>query len=223
MKLSPLVIAAFIAVGTGASAQSLQDRYGFVFGGVTFEGQSDFDGVITPPGGLQSVDTDYDSGFNFGIGVGATIAPSVRAEVELSYTQSDADQIFFSGNGSAAEVNVDGGIRATTLFANALYDFDTGGPFTPYLGAGLGAAFIEQDLVYGPGVAVNEDDTVFAAQLIAGASYDLSDALALTADLRYRRFFDVESNRFNPAGVSTGIVSGDYNDLSLNVGLRFRF
>ncbi|MEJ6389638.1 outer membrane protein [Gymnodinialimonas ulvae] len=223
MKRSLALIAALTLLGGAASAQSLQDPYGFVFGGITFEGQSDYEGTITPPGGLQSVDTDYDSGFNFGIGIGATIAPSIRAEVELSYTESDADEIFFSGNGDAAEINVDGGIRATTLFANGLYDFDTGGPVTPYLGAGLGVAFVEQDLVYGPGVEVNEDDTVFAAQLIAGASYDLSDSLALTGDVRYRRLFDVESQRFNAAGVSTGTVSGDFDDLSVNVGLRFRF
>ena len=223
MKRSLILAAGLMALAGAASAQSLQDPYGFVFGGVAFEGQSDYDGTITPPGGTQSVDADYDAGFNFGIGIGATIAPSIRAEVELSYTDSDADDIFFSGNGTAAEVNVDGGIRATTLFANGLYDFTTGGAVTPYLGAGLGVAFVEQDLVYGPGVEVNEDDTVFAAQLIAGASYDLSDTLALTGDVRYRRLFDIESDRFNAAGVSTGTVSGDYDDFSVNVGLRFRF
>ncbi len=223
MKRSLILAAGLMALAGAASAQSLQDPYGFVFGGVAFEGQSDYDGTITPPGGTQSVDADYDAGFNFGIGVGATIAPSIRAEVELSYTDSDADDIFFSGNGAAAEVNVDGGIRATTLFANGLYDFTTGGAVTPYLGAGLGVAFVEQDLIYGPGVEVNEDDTVFAAQLIAGASYDLSDTLALTGDVRYRRLFDIESDRFNAAGVSTGTVSGDYDDFSVNVGLRFRF
>ncbi len=88
----------------------------------------------------------------------------------------------FLGNGPAAEVHVGGNIRTTALFANALYDFDTSGPITPYVGAGLGVAYVEQDLVYGPGVRVSDDDTVFAVRLIAGAAYDLSDSLALTAD-----------------------------------------
>lgn len=223
MKRSLAFAAALTAFAGAASAQSLQDPYGFVYGGVTFEGESEYDGIITPPGGNQSVDTEYDAGYNFGIGVGANITSSIRAEVELSYSESDADEIFFSGNGPAAEINVDGSFQATTLFANGLYDFDTGGAVTPYVGLGLGVAFVEQDLVYGPGVTVNEDDTVFATQLIAGASYDLSETLALTGDVRYRRLYDVESQRFDAAGASTGTVSGDYDDFSVNVGLRFRF
>lgn len=223
MKRSLFLATALIAFGGAASAQSLQDPYGFVFGGITFEGEAETDGTITPPGGNQSVDTEYDTGYNFGLGVGANITPSIRAEVELAYSESDADDIFFSGNGDAAEVNVGGGIQITTLFANGYYDFDTGGPITPYVGGGLGVAFVEQDLVYGPGVEVNDDDTVFAAQLIAGASYDLSETVALTGDVRYRRLFDIESNRRAPTGASTGVVSGDYDDVSVNVGLRFSF
>lgn len=221
MKAIFLLTAGALALATPAAAQSLQDPYGFVFGGVTFEGASDFDGVIG--GAANSVDTDYDAGGQFGLGVGATLAPNFRAEIELSYSEQDADAIFFSGNGAGAEINVGGGLRTTTLFANALYDFETNGPITPYIGAGLGVAFVEQDLVYGPGVRVSDDDTVFATQLIAGGAYDLSDSLALTADVRYRRLFDIESNRFAPTGASTGLISGDYDDFSVNVGLRFRF
>lgn len=221
MKLTSLLTLGAIALASPVAAQSLQDPYGFVFGGLTFEGSSDYDGLIG--GNPNSVDTDYDAGGQFGFGVGATLAPNIRAEVELSYSEQDADTIFFSGNGSGAEANVGGGLRSTALFANAFYDFETNGPITPYVGAGLGVAFVEQDLVYGPGVRVSEDDTVFATQLIAGASYDLSDSLALTADARYRRLFDIESNRFAPTGASTGVISGDYGDFSVNVGLRFNF
>ena len=216
MKSTAYIAAVLLISGSAVSAQSFNDTYGFVFGGASFEGQSEFDGTFG--GSAQSVDTDYDTGFNLGVGVGASIAPSIRAEVELSYFETDAETIFFSGNGPNAEINVGGGLRATTLFANVFYDFVTGGSVTPYLGAGLGAAFVEQDLVYGPGVTVSDDDTVFAMQFIAGAAYDVTDSVALTADVRYRRLYDIESNRFNPAGVSTGVITGDFDDFSVKVG-----
>lgn len=221
MKFNLLLAAGAIALASPAFSQSLQDPYGFVFGGITFEGNAELDGRIG--GARQSVDTEFDTGGQIGLGVGATLAPGFRAEVELSYSRQDADTIRFSGNGPAAEINVGGDVTTTTLFANGFYDFDTGGPFTPYVGAGLGIAYVEQDLVYGPGVRVSDDDTVFGVQLIAGAAYDLSDSLALTGDIRYRRLFDIESNRFNPAGVSTGRIAGDFDDVSVNIGLRFRF
>jgi opacity protein-like surface antigen len=221
MKLTYILVAGSLALASPVAAQSLQDPYGFVFGGATFEGTADFDGSIG--GAQQSVETDFETGYQFGVGVGATLAPNIRAEIELSFSEQDADDVFFSGNGPAAEINVDGGLRTTALFANGFYDFETSGPITPYIGAGLGVAYVEQDLVYGPGVRVSDDDTVFGVQLIAGASYDLSDSLALTGDVRYRRLFDIESNRFAPTGASTGLISGDYDDLSVNVGLRFSF
>ncbi|MEO0380700.1 MAG: opacity family porin, partial [Pseudomonadota bacterium] len=79
------------------------------------------------------------------------------------------------------------------------------------------------DLVYGPGVRVNESDTAFGAQLIAGVSYAASDSLTLTADARYRAFYGIESNRFAPTGASTGVLSGDVSALSINFGARFAF
>jgi len=67
----------------------------------------------------------------------------LRAELELSYSDSDIDQIFFSGNGPAAEINVGGDFSSTNLFVNALFDLPELGTdlITPYAGAGIGVAF----------------------------------------------------------------------------------
>ena len=201
--------------------------YGFGFGGFAFDGAQDSDGTIG--GTRQSVDTDYDNGFQFGIGVGRSFSRlssdkiGVRGEIELSYGESDADAIRFSGNGPAEETGVSGGIEATTLFANIYADFETGSAVTPFVGAGVGIGRFSQDLVYGPGVQVNESDTALGLQLIAGAAYDVSDKLTLTADARYREFYDIESNRFAPTGASTGVVDGDFSSVSINFGARIAF
>ncbi|WP_299146026.1 outer membrane beta-barrel protein [uncultured Tateyamaria sp.] len=224
-----LLTAAAFCASAAASGAMAQDsgRYGFVYGGAVLNSDLNTTGIIG--GNPQTVDTDYDDGFQFGLGVGlrlpqwSTDNVGVRVELDLSYSDTDADEIRFSGNGPNPEVNVSGGLQSTTLFANILADFDTGSAVTPFVGAGLGVGRFSQDLVYGPGVQVNESDTAFGAQLIAGVAWQVSDRVTLTADTRYRRFFDVESNRFAPSGASTGVVSGDVSAVSLNLGARIAF
>lgn len=212
---------------------SAQETYAFAFGGAVLNGNQDAQGLIapapaTPAGQNSTVDTDYDTGYQFGIGIGRSFGSfangvGLRGEIELSYSDADADTIAFSGNGPANEINVAGGIQSTTLFANILADFETGGAVTPFVGAGVGVGRFSQDLFYGPGVQVSESDTAFGGQLIAGVSFAATETVTITADARYRRFFDIESNRFLPSGASSGVVSGDFSAFSINVGARIAF
>ncbi|QUJ76496.1 porin family protein [Sulfitobacter albidus] len=229
MKPLSLFTAATVALcATGVAAQ---DSYATVFGGYSDLRDPTFSGVITPPGGQQSITSDFGSGFSFGIALGTEIAslstPSigVRGELELSYSDSNVDGLGFSGNGPDAENNVAGDITSTRLFANVLADVRTNGAFTPYFGAGIGVARTDLGLSYGaaPG-AVNVDDssTNFSAQLIAGTSYALRDGVSLFGDVRLIRDFDVTSDRTSPAGF-TGVVSDDIDTTNVNFGVRFNF
>lgn len=222
--------AATMAAGLGSIAAgqaAAQNTYAFAFGGIILDGKQDADGLIG--GAAQSVDTQYGNDFQFGIGVGRNFGKisdgkiGLRGEIELSYSDAGADTIAFSGNGPANEVNVSGGLQSTTLFANIFADFQTNSPLTPFVGAGVGIGRFSQDLVYGPGVQVNESDTAFGAQLIAGVAWAATDRVTLTADARYREFYGVDSNRFAPTGASTGVVSGDVSAFSVNFGARIAF
>lgn len=224
-----LFISAAATAATLASPAISQDLYGHVFGGLSSIQDPTFSGVVTPPGGQQTVDTRFDDGYSIGAAFGKSLPAlnfgsfRVRGEVELSYNSGDADQIFFSGNGPAAEVNVAGDISTTRVFGNLIADLPTGGKFTPYAGFGLGVASTSTNLVYGPGVRLDDRSENVSAQLILGSSYALSDTLSLTGDLRYIRDFNVDVPRFNPAGGLTGTVSDDIGSVNLNVGLRFGF
>lgn len=217
-------LAMALCIGLPSTALA-NENYFFAFGGAVLNGSQDADGIIG--GNPQSVNTDYDDGFQFGLGVGRSFgtfgAVGVRGEIELSYADTDADVIAFSGNGPGDEINVGGGLQSTTLFANIYADFETGSTITPFVGAGVGIGRFSQDLVYGPGVQVSESDTAFGGQLIAGLSWQASDTVTWTLDARYREFFDIESNRFAPSGASTGVVSGDASAFSINVGARIAF
>ncbi|WP_298259817.1 outer membrane beta-barrel protein [uncultured Litoreibacter sp.] len=218
-----------VAASLLASPVVAQDHYGQIFGGASFLQDPNFEGVVTPPGGIQSVGTDFDTRFSIGGAVGKSL-PSlnfgqfrVRGEVELSYNTGDVGSVFFSGNGPAAETNVAGDISTTRLFGNLIADLPTGGAFTPYAGIGLGIASTDTAIVYGNGVTLNDRSENLSAQLILGGAYALSDNLSLTGDMRYVRDFGVDVPRFNGAGGLTGVVSDDVSSVNLNVGLRFGF
>ncbi|WP_179378959.1 outer membrane protein [Jannaschia marina] len=220
-----LAACAAFALATPAVAE---DSYFAFFGGLSSLDNPTFSGDVTPPGGPQTVDTDFDSGFGLGVAYGRGFgalgaAARLRGEIEFSFADSNVDSIAFSGNGPAAEINVGGDLRTSRLFGNLLVDFETGGAFTPYLGAGLGIAHTESDLVYGPGVRIDDSHTGLAAQLIAGASYRIDERWSLTGDVRYIRDFDVELDRLAPTGALTGVVEEDIDSHAVNIGLRYRF
>ena len=210
------------------AAQSLSEGlYLQGFAGYSQLQDSDFSGTIN--GSSQSVDTDFDGGYGLGIAVGKEIPQwsndqfGTRIELELSYRDNDVDGVNFSGNGPGAEGNISGDVSQTSLFANVLVDFKQAGAFTPYVGLGLGATYSDLDFVYGPGVELNDTDTTFAAQIIAGVAYEISPNTSLTLDTRYARAFDVSSARLAPNGASTGTVEDDIDAISVNVGLRYGF
>lgn len=218
-----------IAAATVAAPAFSQDLYGHVFGGYSGLQDPNFTGIVTPPGGQQSVDTRFDGGYSVGAAFGKAL-PSlnfgqfrVRGEVELSYNTGDVDQVFFSGNGPAAEINTSGDISTTRVFGNLIADLPTGGKFTPYAGFGLGLASTDTNIVYGPGVRLDDRSENISAQLILGTSYALTDTLSLTGDVRYIRDFGVDVARFSPAGGLTGVVSDDVSSVNVNIGLRFGF
>lgn len=226
MQKLPSALTALTLLAAPANAQ---DLYGHVFGGFSSIQNPTFDGIVSPPGGQQSVDTDFGDGYSFGVAVGKSLPAlnfgqfKVRGEVELSHNSGDVDALFFSGNGPSAEVNVDGDISTTRIFGNLIADLPTGSAFTPYAGIGIGLASTDTDLIYGPGVRLDDRSENFSAQLILGGAYALNERVSLTGDIRYIRDFGVDVPRLNPAGGLTGVVSDDISSVNVNVGVRFGF
>jgi opacity protein-like surface antigen len=227
IMLKPSLLGAtLLATAALAAPASAQDWYGAGSIGYSFAENPSFTGTIG--GSSQSVDLDLDENASFGIAIGREFGSlsdgiSLRGEIELSYRTNDVQSVDFSGNGAGAEANPAGDISSTFLLANAIVDFETGGSFTPYLGAGVGVGFIDQNVVYGAGnnVTIRGEDEAFTAQLIAGTSYALNDTTSLFGDVRYARSFDVTGTRTSPGGVAS--VSEDLSTTSVNFGVRFKF
>lgn len=163
-----------------------------------------------PNGTPLGWNTDFDNGFAIGGQVGYAFDNGLRVELEATYTEFDVNRHFGLTAGGANIDNVDvavltrgaadpanptvgaviadgrGSVSNLGLFGNVFYDIDAGGGFKPFVGAGIG--FQSTDVRYIPsGVPVGEgSDESFAYQLMAGASFELSESVEIFGQYTYR-------------------------------------
>jgi outer membrane protein OmpA-like peptidoglycan-associated protein len=160
-------------------------------------------------GGGASGEVEYDNGTTMLGAIGYAMGNGLRFEGELARRMNDVDSFTTSG----VSTSTDGDARVLSLMANALYDFKTGTPLTPYVGLGVGLASLKMSNSAPPAAATGRE-TDLAWQGIVGAAIKLTDALDLTADYRY---FDMGDVEVNPG------VDVDYSSHTFLVGLRWRF
>ena len=125
-----------------------------------------------------------------------------------------------------------GGVRATakamanvqTLLANFYYDFRNSSNFTPYVGLGLGVAFIEASVDaslttpwgWAAG-SVSDSETAFAWNIGAGVAYNINDTV--TIDLGYR-YLNLGDSKFKFNNLKASAFSAAHE---IMLGLRFTF
>lgn len=183
-------------------------------GAVNFVDDSD---LSNPPiFGGGSVDIDYDNGFGAGVALGYMPAGTqsfldmMRFDLEYYYRKSDVDT-FAGGSGS-------GDITSNSLMLNAYYDIATGTGWVPYLGAGAGLSEIE--LQTGTG-SVDDSDTVFAWNLMAGVGYAPTSMPNTVWSIGYR-YFAAEDPEFGITG-TTSTTETDYDVHNVEAGVRLLF
>ena len=189
-------------VSTAALADPTTGLYGTIAAGPSFYED------ITPnleTGALGNVasTTSFKTGYRATAAVGWGWGNGVRTEAEFGWSAADVDHGFLSN---------DGRVSQWTIMGNALYDFDTGTPWTPHVGIGLG---IGSDRVGGvsfpPGVqSIDTHGTVFSWQGIAGLEYALNPQLRLGVDYRYIGSQDIEvasTSNIAPHAASFDIAS----------------
>jgi opacity protein-like surface antigen len=161
-----------------------------------------------PTGTDLSWTTEFDTGYNISGQVGHRFPGGFRVEGEFNYNRAgikthrgvtvggaDIDAVDASvltrgaTVGSTVGTVVDSGIgkqESYGVFANAYYDFNSGGSFQPYVGAGIGGQKVKFD--YRPSdIDVGQgSDTNFAWQLMAGATYKIGPGLEIFGQYNYR-------------------------------------
>jgi outer membrane protein OmpA-like peptidoglycan-associated protein len=132
--------------------------------------------------GVPNIRTTYDSGFAAGARAGYEMGPW-RFEEEYVYRSNDLSGVRFGG---ANLGGVKGSRQSHAFMTNVLYDVNLGWPFTPHIGAGVGAVdVIDRARVNGVGRLFHDDAWEFGYQAIAGLRYAVSPNVALDVDYRY--------------------------------------
>lgn len=216
------------------------------FGGATFLNDTTFTGVSDPVAGIPgptgvagvplNVDVDFSTGYTLGGAVGYQLPFSYfgifypRLEVEVSYLENDVDSGSFNGGAQTFL----GEQEALSIYLNSYSDikFSPDQRFVPYIGGGLGVAFVDSNISYFPAsasapvFALVDEDEAFAAHVAVGASYELTGGLELYSEGRYFRIQNVNlDRRFIGGGADlfNGNVEDDLDGFTVTSGLRFRF
>lgn len=188
--------------------------YARVQGGGSFPSDETITGIL---GSTFNRTSEFSGGYIAGAAVGYDFR-GLRIEGEFLHRESDIDSLT-GGTGSAS-----GDRSVRTVTANFIYDFYEAeiapGRFLGlHLGVGLGTAHVSLNDVRQGGVQlIDEDDSVFAYQLLLGMSHALTPQLSANVDYRYLTTVDPEFVTI--AGES---VEGEVKDHSILFGLTWHF
>lgn len=151
---------------------------------------------------IDNADASYNPTIAVTSAVGYAFNQNFRVDLEYGYQEADIDRI--------AGVNVDGAASLTvhTALANGYYNFRNSTKITPFIGGGVGAAFLEGNLG-----SASASDTVLAYQGTAGASYSVNDHLAVTGSYRY---LDTEDG-------ALGMQKASFSDNLVRLGMAYSF
>jgi opacity protein-like surface antigen len=160
-KLLGLASIAALMAGMPLNA-SQADMYIEGSGGITTQDQLEWGGGTF----------DMDDGWNAGVAIGTSMWGNWDVEAEFSYDEMEY---------SCCNPN---NTHEYRLMGNATYNFSVAG-FTPYVGGGVGAAFVTYE-----NSSSESEATVAAYQLIGGVRVPLGDTWSLFGEYRYQGAFE---------------------------------
>jgi len=177
------------------------------------------------PGATLHVTNDVDFGWGGQVAVGRSFGP-VRLEAELGRTENKS-KAYSATSPIQITLPQDGKNNVTRYMANAYYDLPQGSlPLSFYLGAGVGAADAHVTTFAAPARApaappsqlLDIRRTVFAYQLMAGVSHDLTPHLAVTAQYRWFDANTVKGHDSRGERATRRLAGSNFD-----VGLRYAF
>jgi opacity protein-like surface antigen len=200
---------AFVA---SAQAQGQDPKLWYVAGGLGATWYDDLTISGAGPGQL-----DMDTGYTGNVSIGRYLDDIrvLRLEVEGIYARAD-----FNNFGGA---KAGGSLDNTSLMVNFLYDIQTGTPWVPFLGGGIGYSRVGMNNLSAAGgpTLVDSSDNVFAYQFKGGVAYQFDPAWAVTVAYRY---FATDNLSFTGSPANPGTVStGGTRSHNAEVGFRFNF
>ena len=173
----------------------------------------------------RNVNAEFESDTAFGGAIGYQYDGGLRIEAEYLSTENDTSAIVFNGNSFSGNT-VAGSLETQSIFVNAIKSFGNSS-IQPYLGVGIGFSKVESNIAYNPtlSASINDDDTAFSYQFLAGIDVPFSKSFTGFVEYRYVDISDVSLSRRGggPGGVATTSQNGDIDFDAFAVGLRYSF
>lgn len=231
----------YVSIAAGLALQSDSGNTGTLDAGfVTGQGTTIPSGTALG-GEAVSWTTEFETGV-FVAGAAGIDWGLIRTELEIGFQDADVsghknvvaagtalaneDAAVLIPNASAIGTDVAtlvadgrGQVDQLTAFGNVLFDIEFGRPFSVYVGAGAG--IMNVDVTYEPSLTtiVEDEQTVFGYQALAGVNFNVSDELDVTAGYRFRMSEDVEVD----TALFPGVVEVENRSSNFELGLRYRF
>jgi opacity protein-like surface antigen len=167
-------------------------------------------------------------GWNAGIAFGARFQKYFRGEAQISYRNVEVKRMPVPTSIPPTTTDVGPTTAAGTLglfaaMANGYVDLDFDIPFVPYLGAGIGWGALEFNAKNeGSALKVTDHASVFAWNLMGGATYRVSKAVDVSLGYRYVATTDPKYDG-RVKDVGTVRLDSEYDAHEATLGLRFNF
>ena len=207
MRIRTFLLASAVAVSALIASAQAADRHGWYFG---LEGGWV---KVNDNNGAFGDRVEYENGISAGlVEVGYAFNGHWRVELEGGMRRNEIDKI------DGASVTA-GDIRNYTGFINAVWDAPISNKWALSLGAGIGVDHVYQNLL-----GFHNKDTVFAAQGIAGLTYQMSTHWDLFLNYRYLWADSPELNLthcFFVCGTITDDI--DITKHTITIGFRYGF
>jgi OOP family OmpA-OmpF porin len=161
-----------------------------------------FNTSLTNPAVAASANITPNIGWAGGAMIGYDfVGPRVEVEGVYRYNSASANLLGTTFGATKDDIGV---------LANLLYDFNAGGTFVPYIGAGAGVAF-----VHSAALGVATDSTLFAYQGIIGIGYNIDSMWRVNLDGRY----------YGTTSPTLGTTGSTYqnNNISAMLSLQVKF
>lgn len=188
------------------------------------------------PGVFGALSGDLDDAFSAGVGVGVQVNNHFRVDLTADrWFKKDfkgSSEGVWAGPPVTPYTTTDtSSVSTWLLLANAYVDLGTWHGFTPYVGAGIGGAHVKWDKLHNvpninPPPPVEHDgygSWRFAAAVMAGASYCLSNNLKLDAGYRYSHIQGGKMFKYAAAGGNGPGWDKGFDTHEVRAGLRYQF
>lgn len=232
MKKSLLAIALLSSLSTVALANQAGDI--LVRGGITTVNPESNKSAVLLDGSNAtsaslSVDDNAQLGLNFVYFFDSHWAVELLAATPFTHDVTLNDPTAELGGALGVPAGLDGAKLAEVTqlppTLSALYYFDTGTAFKPYVGVGINyTLFFDEEFESAPkslGLSNLELDGSFGYSVQVGADYDLGDNWSVNVSARY---IDISTDAtFDVAGDSIGAANIDINPMVYSIMLGYTF